>query len=75
MPYAKEEQTSYSFIDLALVLSKQFQVKVSTALEFISLHKNFKESGIIEYKNNEFVANDIPYIEKHLRDPSPPRFS
>lgn len=74
MPHYKEEQLSYSFIDLALVLSKQFQVKVSTALEFISQEKKKGESGIIEYKNNEFVANNIDYISKHLKDPYPPKF-
>lgn len=74
MPHYKEELLSHSFIDLALILSKQFQVKVSTALEFISIEKKNPDSGILEYKNNEFVANNIPYIEKHLKDPYPPKF-
>lgn len=61
----------YTFIELALILSKQLHTKVSTAMEFIS---NNKDVAVEEIKNNDFIITDFEYIEKNMKDPNPPKF-
>lgn len=72
--YPKEKQEYYTYIDLALILSKQYHVKVSTSLEYITKEKKNPKSGIIEYEANRYIINDPIYIEKTLKDPWPPKF-
>lgn len=62
---------SYSYIELALILAKQNQVKVSTAMEFITKNKN---RAVEEISNNKFIIIDMAYIDKHMKDPNPPKF-
>lgn len=66
-----EDQDKYTFVELAEVISKQNNVRMSTAFNYISSNKNGRGSKVFyESKNDQFYVIDWDQVALEIRDPN-----